>query len=177
VVSTKLRFICGTAGTFNISCNNLLDLLNFPTIAGVTAYRLCSTFKIKSLEMWAAAPSSGVPTTNSLEWVDNTTSSAASRINVSDTTMGTAKPLHVYSKPSKMSTVGFWQGGGNQIAFTLNLGAAYTIIDLGISFVLNDINSPVAATSTVPGTASVNTVCCKSLDGGNVILPYTFNID
>jgi len=173
-----LRFLCNTTGNYLITNSNLLDLINFPIVAGVTAYRLCSTFKIKSVEMWAAAPSTGVPTTNSIEWVDNTTSSAASRIVASDTTMGTAKPLHVYSRPSKQSTVGFWQGAGNQVSFILNLGAANTIIDLTIDFVLNDLNSGAAvATSTVPGTAAVNIICCKSLDGGNIILPYTWNVD
>jgi hypothetical protein len=154
-----------------------MDLLNFPTAAGATAYRLVSVYKIKSLEMWAAAPSTGAPVTNSIEWVDNTTSSAASRILASDTTMGTARPLHVYSRPSKSSTVGFWQNAGNQVAFVLNIGAPNTIIDLTISFVLQDINSTSAATSTVPGTGAVDTVCCKSLDGGNIILPYTWIVD
>lgn len=155
-----------------------MDLINFPTVAGVTAYRVCSAFKVKSIELWAAAPSSGAPTTNSVEWVDNTTSSATNRIMVSDTTMGTAKPLHVYTRPPKLSTVGFWQNGGSQVSFTLNLGAANTIIDLTVSFSLQDTNStPSITTSTVPGTGATNGICCKSLDGGNIILPYTWFVD
>lgn len=175
-IKTKLRFVVQTTGNYAITAHNIADLLNFPTAAGATAYRLTNAYRIRAIEFWAPPSSSGQPVSVQFQWVGNTVGAADQSVVFSDTALGQDKPAHIRCVPPRNTSHANWQVGNT--ATVCQFGCVVgTLIDLTIEYTLSDVYSAVTATTTVPTTGAVNQLCCKSLDGLSTILPIGWTVD
>lgn len=175
-IKTKLRFVVQTGGNYVINSNNIADLLNFPTAAGATAYRLINAYRIRSMEFWSPPSSTGQPVSIQFQWVGNTVAAADQSVVFSDTALGQDQPAHIRCIPPRNTSHSNWQIGSTATVcqFTAATG---TLIDLVIEFTMADVYSGATATSTVPTTGAVNQLCCKALEGVSYILPVGWTVD
>lgn len=172
---TKIRFQVAAGGAYSISQQNIADLLCFPTVAGVTAYRITQHFRIRSFELWSPPSSTGTPNTIYFQWTANASGiSDESRV-YTDTSLGQDRPAHIKAVPPKGTAHGNWQVASNVIVCDFNVLTG-SIIDLDVEFSLADNFSVPQATSTVPTTGNVNVLCCKALEGVSYILPLGWQV-
>lgn len=176
IVRTKIRFIVQTGGQYSILASNFADLINFPTAAGFTAYRVTNAYRIRSIEFWSPPSSSGSPVTTAFQWHGNSTAASDQSRVITDTGLGQDRPGHIKAVPPRNTSHSMWQisSGVTVCDFSCATG---TVIDVDIMFTLNDVYSTSVATSTPPATAAVNVLCCKSLEGTSLILPIGWVVD
>jgi hypothetical protein len=177
IVNHKFRFTASSSGAYAISQANLIGIcgmMGSTTNAAVASIIDC--FKVNSVEIWGPPASQGSFSTVSVEWIGGTTTLPSLTKEVSDTTCSVAEPAHVFSRPPKTSTVGFWNsadGGGSNIFFTVSVPAG-SIIDVNVSFILGDNSQhfTVAVSTAVVGEAYY-----LSLDGpaSNLLVPVSMN--
>lgn len=173
---TKIRFQVVTGGTYTIVGDNFANLINFPTAAGAAAKRLTNAYRIRRFDMWAPPLSGGGPTSLTFQWVGNTQGLSDQNVVYADTTLGQDTPAHISVKPVKNTSHYNWQIGGNATVCIFQVTTG-TIIDLDIEFTMQDAFSVAVPTTTAPGTAAVNVLCCMSLDGGTLIVPQGWLAD
>lgn len=146
----------------SLSAQSFFDSWWFASSA-IAGYRLANAFRIRKLEMWA--PSTGTtPVTISIEDTYASAIAGGSTRVKSDTSMGTNRPAHLVFVPRPGTAESMWQGASNTSAFfTLN-GPVGTVVDLHISFAVQDGSQvPVAVTRAVAG-ATVGAVYVSPLD-------------
>lgn len=135
------------------------------TAGTTTNYRLSESVRIKSVEIWSLNHS-GTSNTCAIEW----TSEYGPASLVSDTSLGTAIPLHIKTSPPPSSLASFWcVSGANESQGICNIttGGDSDIIEVVLEYVIQNfglgIGAPTAVTSTAAGT--VGTVYTTYLDG------------
>ncbi len=148
--SGRARYLASDATT-GITRGMLLNHLILNAASSTTNYRLLSGFRLKSVEMWCSTASLGTTTTVSIEW---TSTSGPSAI-VSDTSVGTAEPSHVASRPPPRSLAGFWCLTGNNESEVVCIlrTSANTVVDITYDAVLQNGETPTAVTTTASGVA------------------------
>ncbi len=151
---------------------DLIDLLCMASSA-TAAYGLPKAYKLRGIEMWADPVAGGALI--SIE--DQAVSSDIGYTNRirEDVTLGTTRPAHLKWVPPPLSVNSTWQTGlNNQARFKLNSsGAGY--LDLHISFVLQDGDTPVAVSAAVAG-ATTGRVYIRALNSssGTNLVPVSF---
>lgn len=138
---------------------DLLDLFCVATAANV-AYRLSSAMKLRKIEMWVDPVAGG-----SLASIEDVAASsgvgAPSRI-LEDTTLGVSRPAHLVWKPAPGSIQGMWISDSSNEVLLLIAASTSGYLDLHISYVLQDGETPVAVSAAVAG-ATVGQVYIRSL--------------
>jgi len=147
-----------------VTQNNLLDLLLMASTAS-TSQRLVAVFKIKKVEVWGSVGSTFVPVTVNVEFT-NTDFVAARRELRSDTSMG-LRPAFVSAVPGRDSSARMWQGEGSNRDVLAITCPAWSIIDIHMSVVFRNTESPVAG--PVPTGATAGAMYCAPLTGNSAI--------
>ncbi len=147
------RFSATNSGGYSVTSDTLLNLYLVATAATTTA-RLFQAVKLKRVQVWAQPPALGSAAVSvSLDW-DSGTGVAAfgGSWTVSDTTSG-IEPAYIDSRPPRQSVAAFWINNGQTTAtlftFSVPTGA---IIDLQVSCVLIDTETPTAGQTTTGAT-------------------------
>lgn len=170
----RFRFVANGAGsTATISRIGLIDLLCVATGA-TTAYRVIDAFKIKSVELWSANGLSPDSNTCEIEWLATDNIGNSSTFN--DTAVGVNDVAHVFAKPPVGSIASFWNQsshGSTDVSLFRIAVPDGGLIDVVLSVILYDSDTPIAVTGAVAG-ATQGKFYCRSLDsasGGSTLLP------
>jgi hypothetical protein len=148
----QIRFKCiTTAGAYNVTRLDLLQLLMVNLAGTVVNTRLIAGIKLNRIEMFDSQQSQtnfGNPT--SVEWLSNL--GPTTLVSGTGTTF---QPAHVVSSPPPQSLCSFWSLTGSnetEILMTLTVGVG-CIIDCWFDIVLFDGESVVQFNTAATGTA------------------------
>jgi len=159
LVRHKYRFVSTSGTATQITALSLCGAGGSigTTVTQVVAF--AGTVKVNSVEIWTPVAAQGSSATCSVEWLGLANTS----IEVSDTSVSTAVPAHVFTRPPPNSPSSFWMlnNAGNVFNITAPAGS---IIDVSLSFIIYDNEANIALPSIVVGTAVVTTVYFLSLD-------------
>ena len=145
-VKHRYRFQTASAvsGLLSFQTSDLIAIMggivSVQAAGTMTTRCAAKSFKVHSVEAWAPPPTVGSAATLSLKWIGTSGvggPALSSLKEVSDTTLSSAFPLHISSKPPKNSLAGFWQEFAGGIVFEMNV-PLNTIIDITMSHVLDD---------------------------------------
>lgn len=181
--NVTLRFYSGqnnadTAITFK----NILDSV---LVAGTATlgYNLFDFVRIKRLELWATGITAGGVTpavqSCSVEWSGIGAASAGSGRAVSETTVGSAAPLHLVTRPPKGSRAADFQVSSTDRAFEIRAsGVAFSaVVDLTVEFRNSNGVTPLAVANAITG-ATPGEIYFGGLDGlrtAGTAWPSVFN--
>jgi len=146
-LSHKFRFLSTGAFNGSIQDNFLLAACGVVSTTNLSASAIAQSVKLLSVEVWAPVSAQGAAVTVSLLWP--TTGQNMGR-EVSDTSVSVSRVAHILSKPPKFSDSSFWNNGAGTTLFNLTVPTA-SIIDVSLSYVLNDNNSNPVTVTTVGG--------------------------
>lgn len=186
-VGVVLRFVTtgiGAATSVGVTFNNLLDAM---LIAGTatTGYQLFDYVKVRKVVMRGVASlpgSSPGSCTVAVEYTGLVLGSNGGGKSRQNTSVGTAVPAFVSSKPDKLSAAGMWQTGSNNVAFvlravnednTVNIG---TYIDVHLSYKTSSANP--ATISSAIAAATPGEIYYGGIDGARLAATWarsTFN--
>jgi hypothetical protein len=147
-VHSRARYLA-TGSTSSITRGNLLNHLFVNQSSNTTNWRVFSGFRLRSIEMWASTPTLGQVVTASVEYVSQYGPSTL----FSDTSMGTAEPLHLITRPPKASLADFWSYTGSNESDVLFIitAPANAVVDITYDAVLQNGETPVSFTTTATG--------------------------
>jgi hypothetical protein len=175
----RYRFQTGgsTVSAVPITANSLAGAVGTICYGTNSTVRcIAGSVKIDQIEIWsswAGSGAGGAPPTCSVEWL----SSAGSSNNreISDTTLSTSTPAHVCTGPPKQSLASFWQTAGSSTTLCLLTAPARSIVDVVVSFILEDEDSDDASITVSTGT--LGHMYYLSLDSNttNYFVPVALN--
>ena len=148
------------------------DLCHVPgCVVGVIndlGYNIAASVKVLVVEIWTPCAAVGNPATCEILW--HTTGEIAT-IEVSDTTLSTARPAHVRSVPPPRSLAGFWldPSAGNAVDVVSITAPLNSVIDVVLSVVLMDTGG-VAQTYSIAAGA-IGRLFYTPLDGSTDVFP------
>ena len=161
----KFRFLASAAiSSRNLTFVELLDLLCV-AVTTTSAYRICGSVKLNSIEMWAATTTASSSQTVSFQKFGSLVGAAGNSKLYSDTALGVSNVAHVKVRFNDGEQLGQWQNGtatGIYGAITIPQGG---VVDLSVTFTLNEVSGTAAVTGTV-AAASVGQIYLRSLDNG-----------
>ncbi len=141
---------------------------NVCTVANSAVATLAKTWRLHSLEMWSPVVTNGTPITVSCELqVVN-----APNREWSDTAISTTMPAHIKVRPPKDSLLSMWRIGASSTPFLLNCPTG-TIVDLDVSFIMDDDSATLATVTVAAGT--LGSYYYLALDGPttNLLVPVS----
>jgi hypothetical protein len=143
------------------------------TVGNTTLRSVFYSIKLHSVEMWSTAGTVGGISSMTLEWGSDA-SVANTNLLITDASISSAYPCHIFAKPPQGSFASFWMDATNDnIVFTVSTDSA-CVMDVNISGILLD-GSVSSATVTV-GTASLGVMYYPPLDGStDKLLPVGLN--
>jgi hypothetical protein len=143
------------------------------TVANTTLRSVYYSVKLHSVEMWSTAGTVGGISSMTLEWGSDAPVANTNKL-VSDASISSAYPCHIYAKPPPGSFASFWMDATNDnIVFTVSTDSA-CVMDVNLTGILLD-GSTSSATVTV-GTASLGVLYYPPLDGStDKLLPVGLN--
>jgi len=127
-------------------------------------FRLFGAVRLKNVNIWAVALSSATQqTTAAIEWIGV---NAPSTVH-SDTTMGNARPLHVFSRPPPNASNRWWSiYNQNEAEVLFEVTAPQgAIIDIVVNFKLQDDEGAMAAPAGTGAGSTVGVIYAGYLDG------------
>jgi hypothetical protein len=163
-------FAQSTATKVNITRAFMLSSIIMNTSGSTTNYRVTNAVKINSITVWSISATLGTPSPPiAIEWLS---SYGPSKI-VSDTTLSTAFPAMIHSRPPANSLAGYWSLRGSNESDVLFLVTCATgsIIHVNMTYNLQDDTAVTSVSTTNSGSAG--TLYYTSLDGpaaGSVLL-------
>ncbi len=138
-------------------------------VANTSLALLCNSVRVHRVSIWAPPASQGASSTCSVEWATDT---GIRMVEVSDTTVSTARPAHVSSKPPAGSFAWFWigtQAGTTVMRLNAPIGS---IIDVHCTHVLLDTQAAGGSLAVAAGT--LGALYYPPLDGvSDVYLPVS----
>lgn len=165
----------GSMATDQLSIKDILTSFVMAT-AATTANSLMTSFKLHAVEMWGPMASDLAPVTVSCEFNFITTSGLGGPSKfVSDTSMGSSACAHIRAVPPPGSTARFWQSdpasGDNLVLLN---GPLNTVVDLDISFILNDSGTSGAAITLIAATAGIVYLRKPDVSSAGVLVPVSY---
>lgn len=157
------RFVSTNATPTGVTVGSLLAAAgNVCTVSNSTVTSFFGSVKVNRIAMWAPPAAQGSSATASVNWIGAANSSNRE---VSDTTVSTAIPAHVNSRPPINSLASFWSNGSNAAATLFTLVAPPgTIIDVSMSLILQDDDAIDSIVDTAVATATFTNTYYLSLD-------------
>jgi hypothetical protein len=154
-VTRTIRFVNSTGGNLTGQQFSLYGLVGaFGTVATAsnTVYPIFDSVKVHKVTCWCAQQATGVTNNIAIKW-DSSYVNTNNREFIS-TTMSSAAPAMLTSKPPGDSLTGFWSalGGGNQTIFLLSCPSS-AIIDIHMSAIMSDDEVAVPITTSSAVTA------------------------
>ncbi len=169
------RFRSTSTAGVQITTKSLQNLLVMASSA-TSVYSLISAWKLNYVEVWGF-PSASAASTISIEYNGESGIQTGRSRRVQDVSLGNSFPSHVKLAPSKDALASKWQSNSSLTSsvnlFSLGL-TAESIVDVSLSFVLNDSSVPIGPT-TVAG-ATTGLIYIRSLDNesGTLLPPVSF---
>lgn len=157
VFSHRYRFVANANAAVNITSRNLVRAAGYVCTTATNGASIVGSVRIKEVEMWAPPASQGAATTCSILWIGASSSvPGASDIEYSDTSVSTAFPAHVRSRPPPKTLAGdFCQDNSTLAMFSL-VAPSGTIVDVDMELMLNDGATVATSNFTVAsGTAGL----------------------
>lgn len=140
-ITRTYRYRCDTAGEYSIQDGDFLAMAGgICTVASSTIALVADTFKVHKIEIRAPNPSGTV--TAKLQW--NGTDYAGGK-EISDTSISTAYPAFITSKPPPGSALSLQRGTGSNECIKLYL-PAQAIIDVHVTHWMQDAGAALTAT-------------------------------
>jgi hypothetical protein len=173
IVNHTYRFTSTSNAVQAISSSDLVlaaGCVGSSTNATVSSF--FSSVKVSKIEIWAPPAAQGSSATCSLEWASQ---SNANNFESSDTSVSTAQPAHISTRPPARALASFWQTPGIANAQMCNIVAPTgSIIDVHMQLILQDDDNGSVVTRAV-ATAVVGTVYYLALDNatGHVYPPVS----
>jgi len=159
----------------SLSFIEILDLLcvGFPP---ASAYRIMTSVRLKSLEIWASQLTSGAPATVSFDPDGDTPGSYGPSSMKSDTAVGTARPAHIKVKFDERLQVGQWQGPNSSANVGFMTIPRDGIVDLTCTFVVQDSigTHPVSGNISTPTLGQVYCLHLDSADPSPQLVPVSY---
>jgi len=175
-VAKVLRFIASAAlVNVDISFVDLLDLVVMATSA-TAGYQLFSAFKLGKVSIWGPMAAALTPVTASIEYSPIGTAGIGGPQRIwSDTSMGATEAAYVSKAPPKESAQSKWQTDNAGTAFFRLNGPIGSIVDLAITYVMQNGQTPQVA-STVLAGATVGQIYVRALDsnGATLLTPVSY---
>lgn len=176
-VRHKYRFFNGiNAGTFAISNTDVLGAAGVMcSVTNSTCVAIFSSFRIRSIDVWAAAQTAANNTsvnTIAVNW--NGGPVFVTNEEVSDTSISPDYPPYIHAVPPKNSNASFWQTYSSNGIFTLTL-CDQAIVDLDLDLVMSDQQDTLTITGFT--TAALGAQYYLALDGraSNQLLPQSLS--
>jgi hypothetical protein len=143
------------------------------TVGNTTLRSVFYSVKLQSVEMWSTASTVGGISSMTIEWGSDAPVANTNKL-VSDASISSAYPCHIFARPPKGSFASFWMDATNDnVVFTLATDSA-CVVDVRMTGILLD-GSVSSATVTV-GTASLGVLYYPPLDGStDKLLPVGLN--
>jgi hypothetical protein len=171
-VTRVYRFRAAIATTQDISQNELINALGvMQTVVTTTATSIFNTVKVHRVSVWTPpdlSGSSAIDRSCTITWNSAEGAVIPSGIEVSDSTMSTAYPAHVSSKPPAGSIASFWltaySGTAALNLFTVACGVG-SIIDVHCTGIMGDTNSASNLSYTTTAGPGLGVVWYPPLDG------------
>lgn len=168
----RFRFTATAAQTVVITSS---DLLFVGGCTGIVLNNIVTSFygsaKVNSVSVWAPPAAQGSFATTSIEYAGQ---AAGSNLEFSDTSVSTAQPAVLHTRPPAHSLASFWQtpAVANNNLFTLTVPAG-SIIDLDLGLILFDDES--AAQNRGVTAAALGTIYYLALDNatGHNLVPVS----
>ena len=130
---------------------------------------IANSVKVHKVSIWSPPAAQGGTATCSVTW--STANDYTAMVEVSDTTMSTAIPAHVSTKPPPGSAASFWLGAGTNTIFTV-IAPTGSIIDVHCTHVLYDTQA--AGTTVTVAAGTLGALYYMPLDGAtDVYLPVS----
>jgi hypothetical protein len=171
VVNHTYRFTSSASGSHTITGLDIAGAIGgICTVSNSTLVCYAESFKIKKVEAWSTINlANNLPASVSVEWLGSGTSS---NMEISDTSVSTANPAYITTKPPKESTSSFWQNpaSNNNNLFIITQNNP-TIVDIQLEYILADEN----VTSLTIATGTLGDTYYLALDGPttNVFTPVS----
>lgn len=157
------RFVSGSGSATTVTANSALCAAG--TVCS-SANNVVASFvgsaKINRVDIWSPPASQGSSVTCSVNWAGS--GNSANR-EVSDTSISTAMPAHVSTRPPERSLAAFWFNANTPAAplFTV-VAPTGSIIDVSMSLILFDEDTNDAQAAVVVATGVQGLVYYMSLD-------------
>ena len=144
--------------------------------AANAAYRVMSAARVRSVEIWGPAAAAGVATV-AIEWSGTPGNFTGPKKLITDTTLGSSRPAHVYTRAPKQSVADMWFSdaatGGGIIVIDAPQDA---IIDVTVDFVVRNSEGAVAVTAAL-AAATVGKMYVRRLDSSTSSLIVPVSMD
>lgn len=177
VNSTTMRFTRSNASTSAetidvINDGSLINCVGLLAISANTAYQIAQAYKVNSVSIWGITNASVVTTCPSvaIRWYSQMTASAdapsSTRV-VQDSSLSTAFPARVATRPQSHEIGSFWRTCNNasDVVFEVILGPSTAcVIDVHISWVMSDQTNSFSSINTAT-TMTTGQVYYPPLDG------------
>ncbi len=172
-IDKVVRFKASAAlSDVTIAAANMLNVLAM-ALTATTSARLPQTVKLRKLEAWAPPSTDGTPVVLSVEDVAAGLGFSNSSRRVEDVTMGQNRPAHIVWKPSPLSLASKWLDLNGSSIFRLN-GPSGTTVDVHLSWVLQDGETPVSAGALVGATAGQLYMRALDASGSGLLVPVSY---
>lgn len=168
VLSHKYRFTSSSGTPTTINVNSLLGAAGtMCTVANTTVSTFFESVRVGRVQIWTPPAAQGSFATCSLEWFGGT---SANNLEVSDTSISTATPAYISSRPPRLSLAAFWQKPAALNLFQLTAPSG-SIIDVDLELIMSDDETTPATTAVASGTLGI--VYYLALDSANGTHIYT----
>lgn len=151
-LTVTLRFVAiGSGGTFPITRANLLATYLINLATGTQNARLIAAVRWNSCKIYAGLSNVTGSSTASLEWLSNLGPTSERSVTGSATSPGI-----LVTSPPRSSTAGFWSITGQtetEVLANMTVGGG-DFVDVNLSFVMYDGESPVIITTGSSGVAA-----------------------
>lgn len=159
------RYTSLSGAVLPISSQDILQSAGCVAATTTSAYPIYNSLRIRKISIWTPPPSQGAAATCTVAWANPTGSGSVNSpaIEVSDTSVSTAQPATLVTRPPKLSIPSFWQQTSTLVLCNITAPTG-SIIDLCVDLIhcdglLYDNNVPV------------------TIIGGTVGLTYYFALD
>jgi len=172
-IDKVIRFEFDPLSDVAITNTDLLDLLCMADTA-TSAFRILSAIRLRKIEIWSEPVAGGSKVSIEDEQIGITGVGGPSRVK-EDTTLGVTRPAHLVWTPASGSIQAMWCSAGTGDAYlTLNATTA-GFLDLHISMIVQDGETPVAVSAAVVA-ATVGQVYIRALDStsAGLIVPVAY---
>jgi hypothetical protein len=134
----------GASSDLAFSVAGLLDMLGGVCADATTAYAVSYAMKLKRVQLWGSAPSSGGVSTAAIDWVATQQNSSPQKI-VSDVSTSVDHVPYISTRPSPNTLGAFWYNYETSVVLFRVTTSGQAIMVIDVDFVLND-GTPVSKT-------------------------------
>lgn len=166
----RMRFISTSDGDLNvvIFSVDILAALGAMSMGGTDARTICSSFRIKRIDIWGSpkSDSDGAWQSAVVEWKNSTSFSKSSK--VQDASNSNARPLHISTKPPPLSVCDLWVHGPLVELFHMKVPTG-AIIDITVDYLLCDRGEPLLISLPSSATTGELQYCRLDFSSSNQI--------